>query len=207
MKPPPVAKDAHADRETASREAAADAKAVRDAKPPAVKPPPVAKDAYADAKPPAAKPPAVTAKPAASATEPGAQSAARSVEPRPPVPLTADSPPVERSDLATATAPPASAAPKPPTELAKAAESVTERPSADRSPTPSTPATGVTAGGVARVVPINLPNRPPSARELRIGDSWTYRLRELAYNKNLATVTHELRGGDASGIREVIRAQ
>jgi hypothetical protein len=63
----------------------------------------------------------------------------------------------------------------------------------------------VTAGTVARVVPISLPNRPPSARELRIGDSWTYRLRELAYNRDLATVTHEIRGGDASGIREVIR--
>ena len=207
VKPAPVAKDAHADAKPPAVKAPPAAKdTYADAKPPAVKAPPAAKDTYAEAKPPAIKPPAVVAaKPAASATESSAQSAAPRVEPRPPATLTAEAPPVERSDLATAAAPSASAAPKPPSELAKAAESTAERASAERSPTPAAAPTGVTAGTVARVVPINLPNRPPSARELRIGDSWTYRLRELTYNKNLATVTHEIRGGDASGIREVIR--
>jgi hypothetical protein len=52
---------------------------------------------------------------------------------------------------------------------------------------------------------LNLPNRPASARELKIGDSWTYRLREVRFDKNLATVTHEIGGGDKSGIREVVR--
>jgi hypothetical protein len=52
---------------------------------------------------------------------------------------------------------------------------------------------------------LNLPNRPASARELKIGDSWTYRLREMRFNKNLATVTHEISGGDTGGIRETVR--
>jgi hypothetical protein len=115
----------------------------------------------------------------------------------------ADAPPVARSDVATATAPPAAVPSKPPSDLAKAAASPGEGEA--RSPSGPTAGTGVTAGTVARVVPISLPNRPASARELRIGDSWTYRLRELLYSKDLATVTHEVRGGDASGIREVIR--
>ncbi|MES2563640.1 MAG: TIR domain-containing protein [Pseudomonadota bacterium] len=58
---------------------------------------------------------------------------------------------------------------------------------------------------IARAGTINLPNRPPSARELKVGDSWTYRLREIRFSKNLATVTHEISGGDASGIRESVR--
>ena len=59
---------------------------------------------------------------------------------------------------------------------------------------------------VARAAPLNLPNRPASARELKVGDSWTYRLREAQFDRNLATVTHEIGGGDKSGIREVVRA-
>lgn len=58
---------------------------------------------------------------------------------------------------------------------------------------------------VAYAAPLNLPNRPASSRELKIGDSWTYRLREVRFDKNLATVTHEIGGGDKSGIREVLR--
>lgn len=57
----------------------------------------------------------------------------------------------------------------------------------------------------ARAAAISLPSRPASARELRIGDSWTYRLREVRFNKNLATVTHEISGGDAGGVRESLR--
>lgn len=58
---------------------------------------------------------------------------------------------------------------------------------------------------VARAASLNLPNRSASARDLKIGDSWTYRLREVQFNKNLATVTHEIGGGDKSGIREIVR--
>jgi len=68
---------------------------------------------------------------------------------------------------------------------------------------PSVPA--ATPEVVAHAAPLNLPNRPAAARELKIGDSWTYRLREVRYDKNLATVTHEIGGGDKSGIREVLR--
>jgi hypothetical protein len=50
-----------------------------------------------------------------------------------------------------------------------------------------------------------LPNRPASARELKIGDSWTYRLREARFDRELATVTHEIGGGDPAGIRETVR--
>jgi hypothetical protein len=57
----------------------------------------------------------------------------------------------------------------------------------------------------ARVASLNLPNRPSTARDLKIGDSWTYRLREVQFSKNLATVTHEIGGGDKGGIRETVR--
>lgn len=63
----------------------------------------------------------------------------------------------------------------------------------------------VTPEKVARAAALNLPNRPASARELKIGDNWTYRLREMRFNKSLATVTHEISGGDAGGIRESVR--
>ena len=55
------------------------------------------------------------------------------------------------------------------------------------------------------VASLNLPNRPASARELKIGDSWTYRLREVRFDRNLASVTHEISGGDKGGIRETLR--
>jgi hypothetical protein len=54
-------------------------------------------------------------------------------------------------------------------------------------------------------VTLNFPNRPATARELAVGDSWTYRLRDARANRNLATITHEIAGGDASGIRETVR--
>jgi hypothetical protein len=57
-----------------------------------------------------------------------------------------------------------------------------------------------------RTAMLNLPNRPSSARDLKIGDSWTYKLQDARFNKALATVTHEIGGGDASGIRETVRA-
>ena len=59
---------------------------------------------------------------------------------------------------------------------------------------------------VTRSAALNLPSRPASARGLKIGDSWTYRLRDVRFSKNLATVTHEIGGGDASGIRETVRS-
>lgn len=71
-------------------------------------------------------------------------------------------------------------------------------------PQPSQPAPAA-AAVIARAATLNLPNRPASARELKIGDSWTYRLREVSFNKNLATVTHEIGGGDKGGIRETLR--
>ena len=43
------------------------------------------------------------------------------------------------------------------------------------------------------------------SRDLRIGDSWTYRLKEVRFNKDLASVTHEISGGDKGGIRETLR--
>jgi hypothetical protein len=58
---------------------------------------------------------------------------------------------------------------------------------------------------IALAKPLNLPNRPASALELKIGDSWTYRLTDIRLGRNLATVTHEIDGGDASGIRETLR--
>jgi hypothetical protein len=57
---------------------------------------------------------------------------------------------------------------------------------------------------LARVAPLDLPNLSATARGLRVGDSWTYRLREVILDRNLATVTHEIEGGDASGIRETL---
>jgi len=90
------------------------------------------------------------------------------------------------------------------TEPATSAENRPETAPVDRSAS-AAPESGATNTTVAKAASISLPNRPASARELKVGDSWTYRLTELTYNKNLATVTHEIRGGDASGIREVVR--
>jgi len=90
------------------------------------------------------------------------------------------------------------------TEPAASAENRPETAPVDRSAS-AAPESGASNTTVAKAASISLPNRPASARELKVGDSWTYRLTELTYNKNLATVTHEIRGGDASGIREVVR--
>ena len=38
-----------------------------------------------------------------------------------------------------------------------------------------------------------------------MGDSWTYRLKEARFDRDLATVTHEIGGGDSAGIRETVR--
>ena len=76
------------------------------------------------------------------------------------------------------------------------AEAPVERPAPAAAPTTS----------AARTATLNLPNRPSSARDLKIGDSWTYKLKDARFSKELATVTHEVGGGDASGIRETMRA-
>jgi hypothetical protein len=70
-------------------------------------------------------------------------------------------------------------------------------------PPPAAPAAAPVT--VARAASLNLPNRPASARELKVGDSWTYRLREVSFDRTLATVTHEIGGGDKGGIREMVR--
>jgi hypothetical protein len=76
-------------------------------------------------------------------------------------------------------------------------------PAPEARPREAGPAVAVPA--IARAAPLNLPNRPAVARALRIGDSWTYRLRDIQFDKNLATVTHEIGGGDKGGIREMVR--
>ena len=161
-----------------------------------------AKEASADAQPPAAKPTPVAPRVAAVPPEPAVQPGRR-VAPAAPTLVNPDPPPARRSEVASAPAaaqqtPPT---PQPSTEVARAAA---EAPAAARSPASAPGGTGVTAGTVARVAPISFPNRPSSARELKVGDSWTYRLRDLAYNREPTTATHEVRGGDTSGIREVI---
>lgn len=104
-------------------------------------------------------------------------------------------PPPARASIAA----PAQEARSPP-----AAQADTEAPS-DRIAVPAPVAPRTAAGTVARAASLNLPNRLASARDLKIGDSWTYRLREVRFNKNLATVTHEISGGDTGGIRETVR--
>ncbi len=74
----------------------------------------------------------------------------------------------------------------------------------DAAPTSPPVAAKPAAKIVAHAAPLNLPNRPASARELRIGDSWTYRLREARFSRDLATITHEIAGGDRGGIRETL---
>lgn len=78
-------------------------------------------------------------------------------------------------------------------------------PAAPRKPAAAPPVTEAPAAPVAGVGSLNLANRPPSARELKVGDTWTYRLREVSYGRNLGTVTHEISGGDKGGIRETLR--
>jgi hypothetical protein len=209
VKSPPGRKDSSASGDAVAKPqdsvaARADARArpapdVRSAEAP---PRRAAKEASADAQPPTAKPPPVAPKAAAAPVEPG-----RRVEPVAPTLVSPDAPSASPSEVASApvTHPPVPSAPRPSVEVAKAPETATEAPAAARSRAPAAAGTGVTGETVARIVPISLPNRPPSARELKIGDAWTYRLRDLAYSRDPVTATHEVRGGDTSGIREVIR--
>ncbi|MGZ8263116.1 MAG: TIR domain-containing protein [Burkholderiales bacterium] len=149
------------------------------------------------------------AAPAKAASAPAESSAppSKRVEARKSSPPVSAAPEIEGTQAAAAEPPPVRTARRSPapevtrsTEARPDADTPTERVSgAPRA------ATGAASTTVARVVPLSLPNRPATARELRIGDSWTYRLRELAYNKDVATVTHEIRGGDASGISEIVR--
>jgi hypothetical protein len=124
--------------------------------------------------------------------------------PRPPVARPAD-PQTEQPRTARAEptpTPPVTS--RPPPEPRRPAPAAEAEPSADRvasaPPAPKPPAASGT-----RSTAINLPNRPPSARELKIGDSWTYKLKDVRFNKELATVTHEIGGGDSGGIRETVR--
>src|SRR6185295_13037672 len=80
-------------------------------------------------------------------------------------------------------------------------------PQETRKPAASPPATAVEAPAPAAtsVASLNLPNRPAAARDIKIGDKWTYRLRDASLSRDLATVTHEVSGGDKSGIRETLR--
>jgi hypothetical protein len=145
------------------------------AKPPAVPPP--AKAAPAPAVEPRVAPPAAVTRPPSSA-------AVASAKPQP-------APEPEQLKVARGEPPAAKVTPDtPPQEPRRAAA-----PAAAEAPAPA----------AAIVASLNLPNRPSAARELRVGDSWTYRLREVRFNKDLANVTHEISGGDKSGIRETLR--
>jgi hypothetical protein len=153
-------------------------------KPPVIAKPEKAQPAPAPMKESAA--PSQPAAPPASTTRPASKPASIPVAP---------AAPVSRQSAAVAVAPPVqeprnpvAAQPEvapPPDRVAAAAPAAPEKP--------------------ARAPGLNIPSRPAAARELRVGDSWTYRLREVRFNKNLATVTHEISGGDASGIRESVR--
>ena len=146
----------------------------------------------AAAKPPAVPPPAKAATaaapepriapPAPATPRPPSSAAAPSVKPQP-------APEPEQPRLARIEPPAPKVIPEtPPQEPRKA-------PAAAETPAPA----------AATVASLNLPSRPAAARDLRIGDSWTYRLREVRFNKDLASVTHEISGGDKGGIRETLR--
>ena len=80
---------------------------------------------------------------------------------------------------------------------------------ADGTPPPRTPEPGRAAPKpdvetAAAAGAVTLPNRPASSRALMIGDKWTYRLREIRFNRLLATVTHEITGDDPNAIRESV---
>jgi hypothetical protein len=192
--------------EAEKRESAPSASARRrpepDARSAEAPPPRAPREASADRQASTAKAPPVAAKAATATVEP-----ARRVEPVAPALVSPDAPSASPPEVASTPAPRPYVAPppKPSAELARAPDASTEAPAVTRSPAPAAAGSGVTGETVARVVPISLPNPPPSARELKIGDAWTYRLRDLAYSRDLATATHEVRGGDTSGIREVIR--
>lgn len=139
--------------------------------------------------PPSTPPQPNTTRPATKSTSRGSESTERSqTKTARPVPPTASSRTVE-------SAPDAGTLDTPQKHPATATDRVAAAP----------PVSRAAPEQVARAGALNLPNRPPTARELRIGDSWTYRLREIRFNKSLAIVTHEISGGDAGGIRESVR--
>ena len=119
-----------------------------------------------------------------------------------PRPATAEQQPArtERRDVATGVTGTA-----PGSEEPRRAVAVTEEAPAERAAAPA-PQKASAPTTVARAsTTLSLPNRPASARELKIGDNWTYRLREARFDRELATVTHEIGGGDPTGIRETVR--
>lgn len=140
-----------------------------------------------------AEPPAVKAAPAPSVTASRKPAAVPAQEPR--KAAIASTREAQKSAVAKADA------------TAPADRMALTAPAAPEARAPEAPQAGpaVAVPAIARTAPLNLPNRPSAARALRIGDSWTYRLRELQFNRNLATVTHEIGGGDKSGIREMVR--
>jgi len=165
------------------------------------------KIARAEAPPPketvAAPSPAARTVTPAPAPAPSKPVAASVPEPRKPV--AAPEPRKPASSLAAAPAAPAPASVATPAPVAAPETKPQEAaPVVPAAAPPVAPAAAPVV--VARAAPLNLPNRPTSARELKVGDSWTYRLREAQFDRNLATVTHEIGGGDKSGIREVVRA-
>jgi hypothetical protein len=93
--------------------------------------------------------------------------------------------------------------PPSPQEARRPPAAEVEAPAERAAPAPS--AAKGAASSPTRTAALNLPNRPASARELKVGDNWTYKLKEVRFNKELATVTHEIGGGDTSGIRETLR--
>jgi len=210
---PPLAKAPEAAAPVPAPEPApaAKAKAIEAApeKPKSVESPPTAR-----AQPPQPQPqprPAAKAKP----VEPPKPSppAVASAEPqvrKPPAAsrpsATRPSPPADEETTARAEpAPAARPATRPPPERRPAAPAVDADPPAERVASAPPPAAKPAPSTSARSTTINLPNRPPSARELKVGDSWTYKLRDVRFNKELATVTHEIGGGDTGGIRETVR--
>jgi len=175
-------------------------------------PPPPAK--IVEAPPPKPKPSEVP--PSAKAPEPPRPAPAKQafVEPqlkpqpsaKPPV-AKPSVPQPEQPRIASREPPPAA----PPVAKAPAQEPRRPAPTpepeapAERAAAPPPVAPKSAAATAARSAALNLPNRPASARELKVGDSWTYKLRDVRFGKELATVTHEIGGGDSGGIRETVR--
>lgn len=167
-------------------------KAAETARPVPVKPAPPAKPAIAKAD---------TSKAAPSPSAVEITDRAVPVKPAP-RPATAERQPprTERRDVATGVTGTAPGSEEPRRAVAVAEEAPAERATAPAPQKASAPTT------VARAsTTLSLPNRPASARELKIGDNWTYRLREARFDRELATVTHEIGGGDPTGIRETVR--
>ena len=188
-------------------------KPVETARPVPVKPAEPAKEVIAKAETskatrPAESPKAVIAKadaPKAPPSPPAAvEKSDRAVAVRPPPPraaTTAERPPAntERREAATGVTDSAPISSESRRAVAAAEEAPSERlapPAAQKTPAPTVARASTT---------LNLPNRPAAARELKIGDSWTYKLREARFDREIATVTHEIGGGDPTGIRETVR--